>query len=185
MNTSSPHPESARAAFDPRVLRACFGKFATGVTVVSLLTEGKPHGITVNSFTSVSLEPPLVLTCVDKGSRAAAALAHSSFVVNVLSAEQEDFAWHFSGRPRLSSVPWCHSSSELPFLPGAIARIFCTPWSVADGGDHLIVIGKVFELDSSEDDALAFFSGQFSRLPPGNAPPRAPDPKQSFKRRSD
>lgn len=169
MNSPSRQGESARAAFDPGTLRVCFGKFATGVTVVSLVIDGQPHGLTVNSFTSVSLDPPLVLICVDKGSKAVDALGQSPFAINVLTAEQEDFAWHFAGKSRFADVAWCYGKGNLPFLPDTLARIFCRPWSVNDGGDHLVVIGRVFDLHSSENDALAFFSGRFSRLEPGKA----------------
>ncbi|MEC9264881.1 MAG: flavin reductase family protein [Pseudomonadota bacterium] len=180
MNTSSLRGESARAAFDPRSLRACFGKFATGVTVVSLLIDGKPHGLTVNSFTSVSLDPPLVLICVDKGSKSADALGRAPFAINVLTAKQEDYAWHFAGRALFTDIPWHHGQDGLPFLPDTLARILCAPWSVNDGGDHLVVIGKVFDIHSSENDALAFFSGQFSRLQPGKAQKALPKKETSI-----
>tara|TARA_R110002020_G_scaffold184947_2_gene382342 strand:- start:56101 stop:56607 length:507 start_codon:yes stop_codon:yes gene_type:complete len=162
MNTFSARHE--QKTFDPGTLRNCFGKFATGVTVVSLQLDGKPHGLTVNSFTSVSLDPPLVLVCVDKRSKAVEALKAFPFAINVLSAEQEDMAWHFSGKPRIRDIGWQYDATGVPFLQDTVARILCQPWSIIDAGDHQVVVGQVYGVHSIEIGALAFFAGQFSKI---------------------
>ncbi|MCR4266642.1 flavin reductase family protein [Nitratireductor sp. ZSWI3] len=154
------------APFDPLYLRRCFGKFATGVTVVSLAVDGRPHGLTVNSFASVSLDPPLVLICVDKRSKAAAGLSGTCFAVNVLSAAQENLAWHFAGKSRLGEIAW-EAAGDVPCLPHSLARILCRPWSRVDAGDHFVVVGEVYEFTSGETEPLAFFAGRFARLQTG------------------
>ena len=160
--------------FDPVHLRSCFGKFATGVTVVSLAVDESPHGLTVNSFASVSLDPPLVLVCVDKRAKAVGSLLGTRFAINVLSAEQENLAWHFAGKPRVSEITW-EDARGVPCLPHTLARILCRPWSTVDAGDHFVVVGEVYEFTSGEIEPLTFFAGRFARLRMG-APDRARSP---------
>lgn len=147
---------------DVRELRNCFGHFATGVTVVTWKTDDSQfHGITVNSFTSVSLEPALVLVSIDKRAKACQALKNRSFVVNILSSQQEAVAWQFAGRPQENlTIEW--EETEIgPKIAGALATIECTPWNTYEGGDHVLYIGEIQDFAYEDRDALMFYKGKF------------------------
>lgn len=157
----------------PRELRQVFGKFATGVTVVTYQVDGVPHGATVNSFTSVSLEPPLALVSMGRRSKACGNLLGRPFVINILAADQRDLALHFAGVPQ-SSVkdPFAGADGEEgpPVLPGCLAHIRCEPWAVHEAGDHRLFIGEVVdvsEVQQGERRPLGFFSGRFCRVESG------------------
>ncbi|WP_328881289.1 flavin reductase family protein [Streptomyces sp. NBC_00299] len=149
---------------DGRALRTVCGNFATGVTVIT--TGGPEDGAatTVNSFTSVSLEPPLVLFCLHRQSRLRPALQRSGgFVVNFLTRSQAGLAWKFAGREsaRLAEVPHHRSTSGLPVLTEALAFLECRLADEYDGGDHAILLGEVTALGTSteETDPLVFYKG--------------------------
>lgn len=145
-------------------LRKGFGRFATGVTVVTCVNdEGEPHGATVNAFTAVSLEPALCQVTLTRRSKACGYLRGAPFAVNVLAADQLDLAWHFAGRPRGTAPEWAPGATA-PVLVGNAATISCLPWRTYDGGDHLIVLGEVVELESKETEPLLFYAGQFRQL---------------------
>ena len=148
---------------DVRDLRNCFGHFATGVTVVTWNDDdGNRRGITINSFTSVSLDPPLVLISIDKNTKAYNDLKNRPFVINILSAEQESIARQFSGKPQDGLVvEWEQASVIGPSLSDTVATIECTPWNEYDGGDHLLFIGKVEDYSYSVNDSLVFHKGKF------------------------
>lgn len=147
---------------DSRELRNAFGRFATGVTVVTWQgDDGKPHGVTVNSFTSVSLDPPLVLISMGQSAKSHDALHNRAFTVHVLSADQESLAWQFAGRPQPNlQIEW-EGSPSMPRLKHALATFECSPWREYDGGDHTIFIGEVTKFSYTEDDALLFYQGKF------------------------
>lgn len=152
-----------RPAIDGFALRSCLARFVTGVTVV--VVDG-PEGrvaLTVNSFTAVSLEPPLVLVSIHKKARSHAALLGRPFTVNVLGAEQEPLARHFAGKPHLDEVAW-DESSDVPRLAGSLAAIECAPWVSYDGGDHTLVVGEVTGFGYRDGDALGYFCGRFVTL---------------------
>lgn len=133
-------------AVDSRELRNCLGHFATGVTVVSCLgeTDAETHGATVNAFSAVSLDPPLVLVSLDRRSRAAVYLDGKPFTVNVLTKPQDDLALRFAGRPRGRPPQWEVTVPGLPpRLVGSLAWIACAPWRRYDGGDHVLYLGEV------------------------------------------
>ena len=149
---------------EPLHLRACLSRFVTGVVVVSYRAGSEVRGLTVNSFTSVSLDPPLILVSVARSARATAHLGRVPFSVNVLSAAQLDVALHFAGRPRdLLKVTWQSTSDNLaPTLAGALATIRCLPWRSYDGGDHGLHLGHVMEADALDDgEPLLFDRGRF------------------------
>jgi flavin reductase (DIM6/NTAB) family NADH-FMN oxidoreductase RutF len=151
---------------DSRTLRNAFGRFATGVTVVTCAKDdGVPHGATVNAFTAVSLDPSLCQVTVTRESRARRYLEGAPFAVNVLSTEQLDTAWHFAGRPQRPEPAWADGPTA-PVLVGNAATISCLPWRTDDGGDHLIVIGEVAHLTVTDADPLLFFGGRFRELAP-------------------
>ncbi|TQR19602.1 flavin reductase family protein [Psychrobacillus vulpis] len=148
---------------DVRELRNCFGQFATGVTVITWNDDqGARYGITVNSFTSVSLDPALVLVSIAKSAKACEALKNRPFVINVLSESQEPYAWQFAGRPNENLVvEWEIDSKNSPRLKDALATIECVPWAEYEGGDHILYVGKVVDFSYSNADSLLFFRGKF------------------------
>jgi flavin reductase (DIM6/NTAB) family NADH-FMN oxidoreductase RutF len=146
---------------DARRLRSSFGHFATGVTVVSFSADGGPRGATVNSFTSVSLDPPLLLVSLARTARACAALPDRPFVVNVLAEDQLDLALHFAGRTRPGfEVPWV-DGTDVPRLRGTVAWFECKPWASYEGGDHVLYVGEIVHYDSQRARPLLFYTGDF------------------------
>ncbi|MFS0646441.1 flavin reductase family protein [Siminovitchia sp. 179-K 8D1 HS] len=146
-----------------RELRNCFGCFATGVTVVTWENdEGRRRGITVNSFTSVSLDPPLLLVSIDKKTKAFEELKNRSFVINILSSEQRGHAMQFAGRPQEDLIiEWDDQTGKGPRLKGASAHFQCDPWDEYEGGDHLLFLGKVKDFSYNDSESLMFYRGKF------------------------
>lgn len=150
---------------DPRELRNCLGHFASGVTVITCEGDGTPHGATVNAFTAVSLDPPLVQVCLDRKTKACEYLDGNPFTVNVLREPQDEVALHFAGRPMAELPEWEQPNPDLaPRLCGCVATISCTPWTSYDGGDHILFLGEVQEFDFDGGDPLVFYLGQFRHL---------------------
>ncbi|WP_422717994.1 flavin reductase family protein [Gaiella occulta] len=147
-------------------LRLTSSAFATGVVVVTCRGDAdEPHGLTVNSFTAVSLEPPLVLVSIDRRARACRLLAERPFGVNVLDADQERLATHFAGRSnRDVSIVW-ESGTLVPLLADALAFFECEPWRDYDGGDHVLFLGRVVLSRHRDGDGLGFFRSRFFRAP--------------------
>jgi len=156
-------------AIDPRELRNIFGAFATGVTVITTKdTTGKPFGLTANSYTSLSLDPPLVLVCVDKKVDCYACFDQSKvFVVNILSEGQDQLSTRFAtkGIEKFEGVAIRPGNLGVPLLEGAVAHIECTLVSAYEGGDHAIYVGEVQAASASGDRPLLFFKGKYTRLP--------------------
>lgn len=150
---------------DGRELRNCMGHFATGVTVVTCDTEdGGTHGLTANSFTSVSLDPPLILVSVDRKTKALQFLKNNNFTVNILKEDQEDTAMHFAGRP-LEEPPFQWEKGELCHrFTDSLAYVECEPWAEYDGGDHVLYVGKVKNFQYNEGSPLAYYCGKFSTV---------------------
>lgn len=150
---------------EPRRLRDGFGRFATGVTVVTCRNrDGDPHGATVNAFTAVSLDPALCQVTLHRESRICRYLDGAPFAVNVLAAGQLDTAAHFAGQ-RGAEPRWVDGVLA-PVLVGNAATISCHPWRVYDGGDHLIVLGEVAHLEIGDAEPLLFFGGRFREIRP-------------------
>jgi flavin reductase (DIM6/NTAB) family NADH-FMN oxidoreductase RutF len=156
-------------AIDPRELRNVMGHFATGVTVITTRdTDGKPFGLTANAFSSLSLDPPLVLICVDKKVDCYACFEQSKvFVVNFLGEEQEDLSRRFAtkGIEKFEGVAVRQGDLGVPLLEGAIGHIECKLISGYDGGDHTIYVGEVQGATASGDRPLLFFKGKYYCLP--------------------
>lgn len=151
---------------DGKALRKALGQFATGVTVVSLPTEEGVHGMTANSFTSVSLEPPLVLVCVAKKNRTHKYInEHEKFAINVLAENQEAISNMYAGGDKTSNVNWLHDVASSPVLEGAIAWFDCTLAHRYDGGDHTIFVGRVEQFSASSGQPLLFHRGRYARFP--------------------
>jgi Conserved protein/domain typically associated with flavoprotein oxygenases, DIM6/NTAB family len=150
---------------DTRALRSCFGRFATGVTVVTYTVGGERYGITVNAFTSVSLDPPLLLVSIDRRAKACSKLEGTPFAVNILSAEQQDVALHFAGRPQEALVLQWEEGEVAPRLGGVLAWIECVPWRAYDGGDHVLYLGEIKNFHYRDGQPLIFYTGTFTHLP--------------------
>ena len=156
-------------AIDSRAFRQAAGQFATGVTIISLESEGEIKALTANSFTSLSLDPPLVLFCLGRKARAAQIIHDTSgFCVNVLTEYQRDLSAFFAGAwkaptpPRFSFKLW----EGVPRLDGCLASIACARREIHEGGDHLIVVGEVTAIHRSEHEQrpLVFFGGGYASL---------------------
>lgn len=143
--------------------RKALGCFATGVTVVTALSENAPLAITVNSFSSVSLDPPLILWCPARLSpRHDAFVSAESFTVHVMAENQQDLALRFArDGADFGGVDWTISENQAPELAGCLARFECRRWAVNDGGDHSIVIGEVLRATHRPGKGLVFKRGQF------------------------
>ncbi|WP_433113708.1 flavin reductase family protein [Micromonospora sp. CA-246542] len=150
--------------------RKAMGRYPTGVSVISTLHQGLPHGMTVNSFTSVSLDPLMLLFCASPRSRTLSlVLAENRFAVSVLAADQENIARRFSNSPvedRFAGLPWRKSPGEQPLLDQAVAWFDCVVTDVVPGGDHRIVIATVtgFWEAREECSPLIFHRGRFVSL---------------------
>lgn len=152
-------------AVNPRALRDAFGCFMTGVTVVTTMdAEGKPLGFTANSFTSVSLDPPLLLVSMANSSKSHAAFAAaSSFAVNILSEEQKDISTTFA-RPvedRFASVYWRRGPVGAPVIAGVSAWFDCTVEKLVPAGDHTILIGRVGAFEATQAPGLGYYRGAY------------------------
>ncbi|MCU1552160.1 MAG: flavin reductase domain protein FMN-binding protein [Glaciihabitans sp.] len=160
-------PEFRResALYRPRqqYFRGSLGRFATGVAVVTFDGAEQRRGITVNSFTSVSMDPPLVLVSVARSTKAHDELVDRPFTVNILGAEQQLIASHFAGRP--NGEPRWVEGDIAPRLAGALSYFECKPWAAYDGGDHTLYLGEVVNFDYRTGDALGFVNGQFTTIP--------------------
>ncbi len=159
--------EPELAEFSERELRDAMGSFATGVTIVTTMTDRGPLGMTVNSFTSVSLDPPLVLwSPARKSARFPAFEAASHFAVHVLSKDQQELAGIFSkfGIEAFDDLDYTHGIGDVPLLNGCTARFECAHAAGYDGGDHLIVVGEVLRISACDKPSLLFYRGEFTGL---------------------
>ncbi|WP_339115448.1 flavin reductase [Thioclava sp. GXIMD2076] len=152
---------------DPRALRDAFGSFLTGVTVVTTHDEtGKPVGFTANSFTSVSLDPPLLLVCLANGSRNYRAFTESrGFAVNILSEDQKDISNTFA-RPsedRFRDLHWWPGPNGAPVIGDVSAWFDCVPHQIVEAGDHVILIGRVEAFGTSPTAGLGYARGAYLR----------------------
>ena len=145
--------------------RRALGAFATGVAVVTTVDQdGEKAGITVNSFTSVSLEPPLVLWSVDNNALSYWAFVKAEhFAVNVLAVHQRDVCARFAqrGGDKFTGLDCDEGLAGVPILPEYSAVFECRTESVHDGGDHKIIIGRVLKYDDRKSDPLIFYRGHF------------------------
>ncbi len=154
-----------------REFRDALGCFVTGVCIVTCRTaDGLPHGVTVNSFSSVSLDPPLILFSLD---RANTSFGHfhraQTFVVNVLSRGQEGLSRVFArtDTDRFAGVAFDVAASGAPVLPGSLAIFECHKHAAYDGGDHEIILGRVLRhAYAADEEALLYFCGRYRELAP-------------------
>jgi flavin reductase (DIM6/NTAB) family NADH-FMN oxidoreductase RutF len=154
------------AGFTSTDFRATVGSFATGVTVVTTRGEEHAYGMTANAFSSVSLDPPLVLVCVMAHSEGSQHIEKNGcFAVNILRADQEPLSRYFASRDRprgrdaFSEVPHRTAATGSPLLEGAIGYLDCRLHSAHEAGDHQIFIGEVLELGTEPDGQPLLFHG--------------------------
>ena len=147
-------------------LREALGSFVTGITVVTTRSGGEPHGLTANSFSSVSLEPPLVLFSLSRTADCFDAFEQSdAFAVNVLRSDQEDVSSRFATKDidKWPGVGWRPGHGGCPLLDGAVATFECRVAARHEGGDHVIYVGEVVGFDHHPDaPPLAFFRGRYT-----------------------
>ena len=161
---------------DPRTFRDTLGRFPTGVAVVTATGPAGPAGLTTNAFSSLSLDPPLVLVCFDRASRTLAVVRESRrFAINVLRAGDEHLATLFAGKaphPEKFAAVTHTVDHGVPVLDEALAWLVCDLDALHAGGDHEIGVGAVTALGHDADgEPLVFFGGAFGRL----APPHTSD----------
>lgn len=158
---------------DPALYRDVAGRFATGVAIVTTVADGSDHAMTVNAFTSVSLDPLLVMFCAEKAARFHAVVLDSGvWAVSVLGEEQRGASDWFATRGRvldgrLDAFEQTRGpATGAPILAGAVAALECRTYAVHDGGDHSIVVGEVLSLDVPDPDArpLIYYRGGYRSL---------------------
>jgi flavin reductase (DIM6/NTAB) family NADH-FMN oxidoreductase RutF len=154
-------------SFDVKAYRRALGAFATGVCIVTTADgEGGVIGITVNSFTSVSLEPPLVLWCLDDASdRRDPFVTTERFAINILGAEEQALSDRFARGEefRLAPEELDPAASDPPRLRHAMSRLSCSVRERIQVGDHLVIIGEVTDFDECDGDGLLYFRGRYAR----------------------
>ncbi len=146
--------------------QAC-AKFATGVAVITAVAgDGSPQGMTVNSFTSVSLDPPLVLVCIERQAAILPLLSQGAhFGVSVLSEQQKQLSVQFSQKgDRFNGVAWVTGETGVPLLRGAIATFECRIVRLVQAGDHVIVLAEPVRVTASEGNPLLYFGSRYRIL---------------------
>lgn len=172
---------SYRPAIDALAFRRTLGHFATGVTVVTIYTDDGIHGMTANAFSSLSLDPPQILICVDRRAHTARYIRSSNaFAVNVLRQTQEPLSrlfansWRFGSPPEHRLEEWAGA----PYLVGSLGALSCRVADVFESGDHLIVVGRVVGLrvDEPNGEPLLFYRGQYGAfVARDDSPPEEPE----------
>ncbi len=153
---------------DPKALRNLFGQFLTGVTIITTIDEmGRKRGFTANSFTSVSLDPALILVCLDKSAHSLEAFTQSvGFGVNILSEHQEEISGLFASKRdnKFDMIDDKPHITGAPLLQDSLAWLDCTPQQVVEAGDHVILIGKVKAYGSNSGRPLGYWRGGYVRF---------------------
>lgn len=163
----TPRPRPAgRAGVGPDEYRDIISRFSTGVTVATTVDQkGKPHGMTASAVASVSLQPPIVLVCVDHAADFHAALsAAKGFALSVLASDQEHLSRRFAEDPpdRFAGVPFAAGTDGLPLLEGAVAHVICEPWGTHEAGDHTVFFGLVTGGTVFDRPPLVHFRGGYT-----------------------
>lgn len=147
--------------------RAC-GRFATGVTIATVLdAQGLPHGLTVNSFSSVSLDPPLISICLGHAVTVIDAFRESKFFgINILRESQQALSDRFArkGHDRFDGIEWYRGETGAPLLPGVLAAIECAQTHRFTAGDHDIFIGEMLQSSTTEGKPLIYFASRYREL---------------------
>ena len=149
--------------------RNAMGLFATGVAVLTTAHQGRYHGVTINSLTSVSLDPFLLLVCLNRASVTGDAIRkRGEFMVSLLAEAQLDVSQRFVGKSedRFSGIELNHSENGIPMPAGCVAYLYCTVRTIHDGGDHDIIIAKVVACDEQPGKPLVFWRGRYDGYQP-------------------
>jgi flavin reductase (DIM6/NTAB) family NADH-FMN oxidoreductase RutF len=158
----------AATVIEPDLFRKSCSRFATGIAVATVMaTDGKPYGLTVNSFTSVSCCPPLVLICVDYRCNILAHFRSSShYAVNVLTENQRHLSVRFARREldRFTGIDWRLGQLSVPVLGGCLAVMECSVSQVVEAGDHAIFIGEVEHTEFSEGKPLLYYASAYRHV---------------------
>lgn len=153
---------------NPQALRNALGKFATGIAISTTVdASGAWHGLTINSFSSVSLDPPLVLFCIDKKARVFSHFLHChAFGISVLSDTQQHLSQLFASgeTEKFASVATYSLHTGVPLLQESLSTFDCELFQWYEGGDHLIFVGKVVGFESREGNPLLYYGGNYSLL---------------------
>jgi len=153
---------------DKQEFRRVLGHFAAGVTVVTTVgDDGKPYGLTATAFTSVSLEPPLVLVCVDKKSESHPHFHTSKvFAVNFLATDHEHLSRRFavSGGDKFGDLTVRWGATGAPIIADVLGHLECKTTEVIEGGDHTIFVGQVESADAREGEPLVYFKGGYRKI---------------------
>jgi len=170
---------SDHSPIDPRDFRSALGTYATGVTIITAVgANGKPYGLTCNSFASVSLNPPLVLWSLGMFSQALSVFQNAShFAVNILGVSQQALANKFakSSEDKFAGVEWTPGLGGAPLLADSVADFQCRAAGRYYGGDHVIFLGAVEAYSYNRKEPLLFARGGYGRfVPPDNEPARKP-----------
>ena len=155
-----------QTVINSKLLRDALGSFATGVTIVTTSHDGRNIGLTANSFNSVSLDPPLVLwSLAKKSSNIEAFMSVDAFAVHILGADQESLSNRFAtpGIDKFEGMKFKKSEGGVPLLQDCAARFECRTAYRYDGGDHIIFVGEVLDLEQSEKEPLLFHRGKYAR----------------------
>ena len=158
-----------KQVISPDDFRRVLGHFASGVTVITACDrDGRPTGLTASAFTSVSLEPPLILVCVDhKAQSYPALIASKTFAVNILCLEQEAVSRRFATtkiNDKFDGVPFTLSPLGLPLIDNALAQLECATVNVHLEGDHTILVGRVEGANAGAGAPLVYYRGRYDRL---------------------
>jgi flavin reductase (DIM6/NTAB) family NADH-FMN oxidoreductase RutF len=161
-------PAGDLAAIDTRLYRRTCAQFATGITIVTTLdSHGHPHGMTVNSFSSVSLDPPLVLVSIDlKNAILGHFISTSWFAINILAEHQEELSRRFSSSSgdHFLNLEWRAAASGVPLLEGVLAQLECLVVRTFEAGDHTVLIGEVRRAGHGEGKPLLYFDSGYRNL---------------------
>ena len=161
---------TGEAQFDSAALRRAFGSFPTGVTVVTTLdADGRPRGMTANSFASVSLDPALLLVCIGHGAASFSAFAQCrSFAVNVLRDDQQDVSSLFASRSAMKFAGIAHAARHTgaPVLDDCLTWFDCTVHERVHAGDHTVLFGRIEQFDTSHAAPLGFSRGRYAEIRP-------------------
>ena len=153
---------------DPKKFRNTVGCFATGVTVITTTDSlGKPVGLTANSFTSLSLDPPMVLFCLDRKVASFQAFSEGGeFAVNILSEDQKDISNRFAttGDDKWNDFDFITWEGSSPIIPGSLANLECKAADIFEGGDHIILTGEVIRMSVSDGSPLLYWKGGYAQL---------------------
>ncbi|MCQ6279535.1 flavin reductase family protein [Bacillus sp. EB600] len=151
------------------VFKEIMGEYPTGVTIVTTMDEqGSPAGLTVNSFSSVSIDPLMVLWCIDKKVSSFDKFMNTKkFAIHTLSSDQKDACWAFAGKEadRFSKVDWRISEHGLPIITDSLGVFECKTIQQIEAGDHVILLGEVIDLTKQDKDPLLYFNRNIGPIP--------------------